>query len=395
LEDKPEMKTALFSLLVLSPFARCPISIAQSVIDPVTGEQIIEIQVKSSDFAAAGTGHHRVHSAGALRPGGGRYASKTFETENSGALVEVTAKSRALAHAAAASAASQASTGAPPFAEPGFYPGDLSLNTIPGQVVTQAQVHNIYINCTASCWSNPATFERNLFLSRFIHVVDQYVGSEKAWRYTVGPSLVINNYPITSQLVTNPLVNFADIDTITHAAASNLGSGYNHIFNIFLPEGVDVCNGYAPPYTSCFSPDDSASFTFCAEHGEDSFPDIPGIELVALGPYPDVVATDSKGLPYYGCDVGQPNVHSDTYPTPNGVLVDSISSFLSHEIFETITDPDAVDWYVSSDLPFIGSEIGDVCQLQYFVYPPFLVAGQLYEIQPEYSNKYHACVTVP
>ena len=389
------MKTALFSLLALSTFARCPISIAQSVIDPVTREQIIEIQVKSNDFAAAGTGHHRVHSAGALRPGGGRYASKTFETDNSGALVEVTAKSRAFAHDPEAAVASQASTGAPPFLGPGFYPGDLSLDTTTGQVVTQAQIHNVYINCTASCWGNPATFEKNLFSSRFIHVTDQYVDSEANGRYTIGPSLVINNYPITSQLVTNPMMNFADADAILHAAASKLGSGYNHIFNIFIPKGVDFCNGYAPPYTSCFSPDDSATFTFCAEHGYNSSPDIPGIELVTFAPYPDVPLTDSNGLPFYGCDVGQSNVRIDTDPTPNGVLVDSISSFLSHELFETITDPDTLEWWVHSNQPFFGAEIGDNCQNLSFVYTPFFVSGQLYEIQPEYSNKYHACVTVP
>lgn len=40
-------------------------------------------------------------------------------------------------------------------------------------------------------------------------------------------------------------------------------------------------------------------------------------------------------------------------------------------------------------------EIGDVCQNLTVIYTPFYVSGHLYEIQPEYSNKYHACVTVP
>lgn len=75
--------------------------------------------------------------------------------------------------------------------------------------------------------------------------------------------------------------------------------------------------------------------------------------------------------------------------------MDSVGDFVSHEIFETITDPDGVEWYVSSNQPSIGAEIGDVCETTNLVYTPFYVSGYLYEIQPEYSNRYHACVTVP
>ena len=266
------MKTSALLLLPLSALVLCPATFPQSGIDPVTRERIIEIQVTPSDIAAAGTGHHRVHTTGALRPEGGRDASRTFETDSSGALLEVTGHSQALVQAAGAAAAPQLSTGAPPFLGPGFYPADLSMVSPTGQVVTQAQVHNVYVNCTASCWGNPAIFEKNLFSSRFIHVLDQYVDAEENGRYTVGPSLVINNYPITQQLVTNPLVNYADLDAIIHAAASKLGSGYNHIFNIFLPKGVDYCPAYSPPYTFCFSPDNLATWHECAEHGDRQFP---------------------------------------------------------------------------------------------------------------------------
>jgi hypothetical protein len=388
------MKAKTLLLLPLSALVLCPLASAQT--DPATGEQMIEIQITPRDFAAAGTGHHRVHATATLRPDGDRRPSKTFVTDSPGALVEVTGGSQISLQATPAAAA-QEGIGAPPFVGPGFYPADLSIVSPTGQVVTQAQVHNVYINCTASCWGNPAIFEKNLFSSRFIHMLDQYVDAEENGRYTVGPSLVINNYPITQQLVTNPLVNYADLDAIIHAAASKLGSGYNHIFNIFLPKGVDYCPAYSAPYTFCFSPDNLATWHECAEHGEDSFPDIPGIELATVEPYPDVFGTDNSGLPLYGCDVGQiPPYSSNTNPTPNGVLVDSVSSFVGHEIFETITDPDGLEWQALNSLAVPpATEIGDLCEDLSFDYTPFYVSGHLYEIQPMYSNKYHACVTVP
>lgn len=93
--------------------------------------------------------------------------------------------------------------------------------------------------------------------------------------------------------------------------------------------------------------------------------------------------------------VGQQNPALNTAPTPNGVLVDSMSNMLSHETFETITDPGpAFTGWWSFNSPY-NNEIGDTCESIYFLYVPFEVFEKPYYIQPEYSNKYHACVTVP
>jgi len=357
-------------------------------------EQIIQIQVTANDYAAARGARHRAHTSGALRPEGGFHPARTFETDSSGALVEVTGISRSSIQSLPVPA-SQGATVTPPFTGPGFFPADLSLLTTTGQVVTSAQVHNIYVNCTGACWGNPSVFENRLFSSKFMDVVDQYVGSEEEGRYSLGPSVKIVNYPITQTLVTNPFVNFADIDAILHAAGSSLGTGYNHIYNIFFPKGVDVCAGYAPPYTQCFSPDSPATWAYCAFHGNDVFSDI-GTVLATVEPYSDVFASVNS-VSFYNCDVGQPDPTTNTYPTPNGVLVDSMSSLLEHEIFETITDPDGLEWQSLETFP-PGEEIGDLCQVSpslSLVYTPFYVSGHLYEVQPEYSNKYHACVTVP
>jgi len=278
----------------------------------------------------------------------------------------------------------------------------LSLVSTTGQTIPQAQVHNIYINCTAACWGNPAVFETNLFSSDFIHIVDQYVGSEANGRYSLGVSLQIT-YPVKSQSSFPNLLNDTDIDAILHAAALKLGSGYNHVFNVFVPKGVDYCGGYSPPYTSCFSPDNNSTWTFCALHGYSAFADIPNAVYGTLEPYQDVFSTPYNGVPtpFYACDVGQRFPYSsDTTPTPNGVLVDSAANFVSHELFETITDPDGSEWQAQDGyfLYTSGVEIGDVCEFNsprhFLVFTPFYISGHLYEIQPEYSNKYHACVTV-
>jgi hypothetical protein len=124
----------------------------------------------------------------------------------------------------------------------------------------------------------------------------------------------------------------------------------NHIFSIFLPKGVDYCNGYVPPYTFCFSPDSPSTWMECAEHDIDGFPDIPGFEYATLDPYPDVYSV-VNGAPFYGCDVGRlPPYDTNTNPTPNGVLVDTVGSSLGHEIFETITDPDGTEWQAADGL---------------------------------------------
>jgi hypothetical protein len=76
-------------------------------------------------------------------------------------------------------------------------------------------------------------------------------------------------------------------------------------------------------------------------------------------------------------------------PSPNGALIDSTASTLSHEYSESITDPDPPTGWVNGRT---GNEIGDEC-----AYIPDLVAlgGKNYDIQPEYSNKYHACANQP
>jgi hypothetical protein len=93
-------------------------------------------------------------------------------------------------------------------------------------------------------------------------------------------------------------------------------------------------------------------------------------------------------------------------PSPNGALVDSTANVLSHETFEIITDPDPpatfadlfngnFGWPALNSLVEFGNEIGDICEDPFFGYNPVTLNGKSYEIQPEYSNKFHTCAFVP
>jgi hypothetical protein len=261
-----------------------------------------------------------------------------------------------------AKAAAAAATG--PKSAVAFYPGDLSYQG--GKVLKTAESNNLYVNCAASCWGNPATFLRRLGQSNFIHVTDQYVNDTASDRYTVGAAGSLS-YPTVAPLGDNDLLQ------IVHAGASALGSGYEHVFHIFLPKGVDVC---FTGTSECYSPDNPSTFAFCAFHASVNFSDV-GHVLYTVEPFQNVP----------GCAVGR--------PSPNGVLADSTASVLSHELIETITDPDGDAWWITNDLDLEFAEIGDVCQNSTLVYAVSNLPGRNYEIQPEYSNQAHACVYTP
>jgi len=84
--------------------------------------------------------------------------------------------------------------------------------------------------------------------------------------------------------------------------------------------------------------------------------------------------------------------------TPNGELVDSTASVLSHETIETITDPDGTAWWNSTSNAMYGDEIADECEFittTSFDVPVFTVGSKSYGIQRQYDNKRHACTEAP
>jgi hypothetical protein len=310
------------------------------------------LQVSAGDQTAAdSTTAHHVHTRGALRPEGGPHPSATFEQSAPGTLV------KAVSQAATAQSTFYRGPGITPpgLPAPGFFPDDMYQYTPPGPVVVRAEMHNLYVNNESAHWGNPSAFQRRLLGSAFIHVVDQYVGSTGEERYELGRSVAVN-YALSS----TPLTDASDIASIVHAAASRFGAGYDHVYNVFLPKGVDVCITAA----ECYSPDSPATWTECSYHGAVDFTDI-GHVLYTVIPYQDAFET-VNGTTFYLCDVGQANPTANTGPTPNGVLVDSTSNAIAHETLETISNPDGNTWRSLSFESFPGNpynpgEIGDVC----------------------------------
>jgi hypothetical protein len=254
---------------------------------------------------------------------------------------------------------------------PRFFPADLSY--FGGNVVLSAESMNIYVDCgnSDSCWGSPTQFLADLGASKFIHLLDQYVGSHAKDRYTLSPTSFVAQTGAS-------LLTLADVENIVHQAAQIGGAGLNHIYHLFLPQGIDVCMDAK----TCYSPDNAATFLFCAFHSDVAFNDTGDI-LYTVEPFQDVP----------GCAVAPPN--------PNGQLADSTNSVLSHELFETITDPQGDGWFAASSGPESGNEVADVCQGvadvndQEIVPTYVLVARKPYQTQLEYSNKTHRCATKP
>ena len=217
--------------------------------------------------------------------------------------------------------------------------------------------------------------------SSFIQITDQYVGTSAEDRYPVGGHVGVHYGTPGVTLYEH------DIAAIVHAVAEEHGAGLDNIYHVFLPQGTDTCFDLTPqnPNPVCYSPDNPATFAFCGYHDAVAFNDI-GIVLFTVEPW------QGSGS---GCEIAT--------PAPNSVLIDSTDNVLSHETFETITDPIPGLGYSNQTGDLLtGAEIGDECVLFNFsnspgayAPPTFQINGKNYAVQPEYSNKYHACVTQP
>jgi hypothetical protein len=315
-----------------------------------SGETIVSLEVAAVDeIAAEDASNHQIHIHHQ------RSAAKHFDVaehlENS------------VNRSVPESIASSTSLSTVP--SPGFYPADLS-DPMHGKVLTAAQSNNIYVNCAASCWGSPSVFLSKLASSSFIHITDQYVGTTANDRYTVGTATSINKSLPTT-------LGNSDILSLVHTAAHAHGSGYDHVYHLFLRSGVDVCVSAGV----CYSPNNMNTFVFCAYHASVDFRDI-GHVLYTVEPFQNVP----------GC--------AEMQPSPNGALIDSTSSTLAHELIETITDPDPITgWFAENSAIIFGAEIGDICVNPFGKDHAVSISGKSYAIQAEYSNKYHACATTP
>ena len=256
--------------------------------------------------------------------------------------------------------------------KPGFFPADLSY--FGGLVLRSGGSVNIYDNCAnESCWGDPEGFLSNLANSKFIHVVDQYIGLKTNKRYP------LSGTGTTTSSTT--FISAAEIQSIVESAAQQVGP---HIFHVFLPQGVETCLDSSD--TACYSPSGNFPFVFCAYHSSDpsNSPDL----IYTVEPFQDVP----------GCVL--------TGPNPNSAMSDSTNSALSHELFELITDPFGSEaggsaWRAENSQLEQGQEIGDICHgpgdgAGGTIVPTYqLLRGVTYQTQLEYSNFRHGCVVAP
>lgn len=238
----------------------------------------------------------------------------------------------------------------------------LDLSFYGGPVQTGAGEYNILVNCNdESCWGGLiTTFENDLFGSNMLTILNQYNASGS---YSSG-----GDYPASYD--TSGTLQDQDIFNILYTVitTNSLPTGYGSEFHVFLGSGVSQCSQSAG---GCYAQQ------YCAYHGSNDWSDI-GHVLYSVEPYQAI----------NGCEV-------TNQPSPNGVLADSTASVLSHETFETITDPDVaignVAWYNQT-----GGEIGDLCAPAVGVPTDNVVLGaDTWEIQTEYSNSVHDCAFAP
>jgi hypothetical protein len=256
-----------------------------------------------------------------------------------------------------------------------YYPDDIEKVSASGKTIATAAHHPIYINCATTptaCWGNPALFLTNLDASTMLHLADQYTGSTTNGRYTVGTQFTasVTIYPGTSGV---PTLGENDILGVVHSAAKIAGTGYTHIYHVFIPKGVDTCMDEGP----CYSPDNANTFAFCAYHYAATFTDLGSPVYYTVEPFQGPLPK-----PLLSCAI--------PFATPNGQLTDSMATSLLHETFETITDPDIFTGFRARNSDF--GEVGDECEGFVFKVP---LNGHNYDVQAIYSDTYEACATTP
>jgi hypothetical protein len=266
-----------------------------------------------------------------------------------------------------------------------------------GPVLGSAVSHDLFLNCQAGCrqteWFFPGVFLADLNQDQFVTLLYQYRTSpgvtlgSPVGSYTKGVGADLTaTYASPRPGSTNPYFGQLAIWLQVLNAAGppghpNIGGGgLAHIYHVFLPKNVDTCQESPPgtPGSHCYSPDNGATFFFCAYHG--AFTATSGNQrqtyLYTVEPYQDV----------NGCRnvVGNRSLPN---PSPSGGNpADPGYSTLSHELFETITDPLLNAWFNG----LTGNEIGDLCSsFDNFV----TVNGNKYVLQSEYSDVRHLCVS--
>jgi len=231
-------------------------------------------------------------------------------------------------------------------------------------------------------------------------ILPEYFGTDGAIRYDVKLGTPINDtnaLPVSSCKVNskdtkaiyadgsgyNACIDDAQViaETNSVVAANSLPVNLSHIYVLYLPKHVESCF-FAGPTTNARNActiNYQPSAAYCAYHSM-----APNGTVYANMPFP--IYLSATGFTC-GTDVNFPGV----IETPNGNPdADTVINPTSHEVNESITDPDvSTGWFDSS-----GFENGDECN---FIYGTTLGApgqffnqvinGHHYLTQEEFSNQ--------
>jgi hypothetical protein len=249
-----------------------------------------------------------------------------------------------------------------------YYGGPVIGGALQHPLLVNTNFNNCQVtqNSTTTCWGKPGITASDLSASEYLrNVLAQYTNLAQPDRYPRGAQGFLNFDVLAPRPgVYNPVVGESDILLMVYNAATQFGFGYGHIYHVFLPPNIDTC---IDQRAVCYSPDNPSSFRFCGYH---SSVVVGGQEMVyTVEPYQDVPGCGFTG----GVNTGS-----------NGDdLVDSTANTLTHELFETITDPDGDAWFEPS-----GDEIADICE-GYFT--TVNLNGTPYTVQSMWSDASHLC----
>lgn len=249
-----------------------------------------------------------------------------------------------------------------------YYGGPVIGGALQHPLLVNTNYNNCHVtpNSSTTCWGKPGLTASDLSASEYLRtVLAQYTSLSQANRYPRGDQGFLDISVLAPRPgIRNPVVGESDILLMVYNAASQFGFGYGHIYHVFLPPNIDTCFDQE---AACYSPDNPSSFVFCAYH---SSVVVGGQRMIyTVEPYQDV-----RGCGFTG---GVNTVNGDD-------LVDSTANALTHELFETITDPVPGSGWISPS----GNEIGDLC-VGYFT--TLNLNGNNYTVQSMWSDLSGLC----
>src|SRR5262244_2133765 len=137
---------------IRNPFANfaATLILVLTLIGSAFTQNAMQLRVSSSDRAAVAGSSHFWYHARAARTATAQSAPRTLFTATRPKMTGISAA---------------AATAVPNLPPPGVYPDDLTY--FGGPVVKSLASHNLFVNCTNSCWGNPNFFLTDLGKSNF------------------------------------------------------------------------------------------------------------------------------------------------------------------------------------------------------------------------------------